>query len=385
MRKKLNTSINEAVGFVRDNYKEIEGACGFPEISGRERITEWGGTISGMHVINSCSIHDDYDQRIIFNSFGWIIGKQDATGGWDTGGIIISEATSEVLYYLLADQYECRYNYKAAVEFIKNNYRRGGYFVSSEQSTDARIYTTYLSIRALQQANQSIDRSQISSWIREIRNADGMWGESSHIQDSRIAQTVYALKILNMCGAEWSKISRDYVEEIKWIFNRLYKNHEFYSFEEYSIPTTEKDSDGQKYKRIRIRHFTLPLAVQLLLDVNQVSKAIILSNKLLLKQYKGGWGISETELTIWGTQQSVDALKRIEGKILHDKNWKINLSFVKFKTYIYQNTAKAIATTAILIFAFLGIIFQFMPALAFGIVIGVFANILTGYFTNWKN
>jgi hypothetical protein len=384
MKNSINKAIRESTDFIRDNYKELEGACGFPEINGRDRITEWGGTISGVHVLHMSSEINCKDKKIVEKSLGWLLSKQSQDGEWDTGGVCITESTSEILYYILSDVYKSVSSdaISRAIKSIQKNYK-DGYFVSTENTTEARVYTTYLAVKALNRANK-LDREQkikIKSWIENIK-IHNSWGEDFRSQQPKIAHTIYALKILNICGLNWENIHKSYKKTIDWLFDEINNNpYQIYTFEEFSVAINSSDEYGQQYKRIRIRHFNLPTFIQFLIELRENSKALIITNKLISQQYKGGWGISESELTIWAAQQAIDSLITVRDNALDANFWRLTYVIQVCKVYIFKNSIKSVVMISILLFAFAALFCGEIKDFAFGILIGIVANFCTSYFT----
>lgn len=78
-----------------------EQIIGFPEIKGKERITEWGGTSSAIAVLLADIQYNPLEEITDINrAVEWLISRQ-TNGAWEASGMPCAEATAGVAFDLL--------------------------------------------------------------------------------------------------------------------------------------------------------------------------------------------------------------------------------------------------------------------------------------------
>lgn len=376
--------IKKARKVILDSFIEKNGRPGFPEIIGRNRSTEWGGTISALHVLRDMKPTQQVEEAIGKSINGIIECQNKETYAWGAGDVDLIEATSEIAYYLSKDypKYDgVEKSIDAAVTFIRSKYYEKGYFRSGAYSgqSEHTLYSTYQAVRALVQVNElsADEKKTIGNWIRDIRTTDGLWGENNDSDQSSIMHSIYALLTLLLLEEDPQSIKKEFRKQIRRIFKSIISNKTYFYYEEYSIPTSESDSSGKKFKRIRINHFILPFAIELFLKIRYSARARILVARLKKIRYDGAWGLYQSFRTTWATQQAVDAISGYQ-KCGRSK-WDIIPSFFLLIWYRYWYTIIIIALLLIVFLLIWGSknAATWCISTIIGVVTGTIANIIT--------
>lgn len=307
--------ITKARNVILNSFIAENERPGFPEIIGRNRSTEWGGTISALHVLHDMSPTQEIDTAINESIKGIIACQNKETFAWGAGGVDLVEATSEIVYFLRKDYPKhngVKESVDHAVTYIRSKYYHKGYFHSGAYSehSEHTMYATFQAVRALVQVSElsADEKNTISTWIRNNRTGDGLWGENNDSDQSSITHSIYALLTLLLLEKNPNGIKKEFKKQISLIFKSIISNNTFFYYEEYSIPTNDSDSSGKQYKRIRINHFVLPFAIDLFLQIRDTVRARVLIKRLVKIEYDGAWGLYQTFRTTWATQQAIDAL-----------------------------------------------------------------------------
>lgn len=380
-----NEIIKKASKIILDSFIEGNKQAGFPEIIGRDRSTEWGGTISALHVLRGMSSTKEVDTAIDESIKGIIACQNESSHAWGAGGVDLVEATSEIVYYLSKDY--PKYNgvkesVECAVTYIRSKYYDKGYFHSgaySEQS-EHTMYATFQAVRALALVNElSVDeKDAISKWIRNKITGDGLWGENNDSDQSSITHSVYALLTLLILENNPNSIKKEFKKQIRQIFKSIVGNNTYFYYEEYSIPTNESDLSGIQYKRIRINHFVLPFAIDLFLKIRDTARARILVDRLKMIRYDGAWGLYQTFRTTWATQQAIDALKEYQE---YKRTWfDVILSFFLLLCYKYWPILIIIILAGLVLVLFFSSasVKNWCISFVLGVIAGALANKITG-------
>lgn len=311
--------INKARNVILNSFIAENKLPGFPEIIGRDRSTEWGGTISALHVLHDMSSTQQVDTAIDESIKGIIASQNESTHAWGAGGVDLVEATSEIVYYLCKDypKYDdVKKSIDGAVTYIKSKYYDKGYFHSGAYSgqSEHTLYATYQAVRALVQVNElSKDEiNNIKNWVISNRTSDGLWADNNNSNQFSIAHSIYALLTLLLLGYNSRDLEKEFKRQIRKIFKSIINNNTYFYYEEYSIPIDESDPSGKMFKRVRINHFVLPFAIELFLNIGCFYKARILKERLKEIRYDGAWGLYQSFRTTWATQQAVEALNEYQ-------------------------------------------------------------------------
>lgn len=246
-----------------------------------------------------------------------ILASQNESGAWGAGDVDLVEATSDIIYYLKKDFPDEAILHKPieeSIRFVKSRYCEIGYFKSGAllDGEEHSMYSTFTSVRALKSINELTGMMElnIKHWIEDCRNSsDGLWGEMPKSQVSTIAHSIYALMTLDTLGCN---VTEEYGEELNRLYKKILKSRNLCEYEEYSFEQVKEDKSGMTYKRIRINHFILPLAINFYATIGDLSKAKLLVKRLFNCQYDGRWGLSDSFHTVWATQQAIDAITKFD-------------------------------------------------------------------------
>ena len=379
--------IDKARKIILDSFIEGNEQPGFPEIIGRDRSTEWGGTISALHILHNMVCTQQVDIAIDESIKGIIASQNKDTMAWGAGGVDLVEATSEIVYYLSEDyspfeRHGLRESVEGAVEFVKSKYYKKGYYHSGafSEKSEHTLYATFQAVRALDKVNQLSDdeRSTIGTWIRSNRTADGLWGDNNDSNQSSITHSIYALLTLMYLEKNPNRIMKEFKKQIRMIFKSIISDNTYFYYEEYSIPTNESDSSGKEFKRIRINHFVLPFAIDLYLKIGDTARARILVERLKNIRYDGAWGLYQTFRTTWATQQAIDALTGYQNS---KRPWMdVFTSFFLLLWHKYWYTVIIIALLLIVFFIIWGSenAGYWCISTVIGVVSGTLSNKITG-------
>lgn len=323
MRRKLLKRIQNAKHqtqlFFENSYREIaqddnDSVYGFPELSNRDRLTEWGATSSALVGLSISSDNSPKSQDIIKKSKVWLLSKQNDDGSWEASDMSLSEATAGVLLDLkkingLVDQVVDK-----AVSFLKNCYNDNHYISTSDSIEKPHLYTTYIVCLCLNEVGRLDNKDKIKQWILEAETSNLRWGQIPKSNEETLIHTIFALKTLNACGMAWEEIKSNYAKQIAWIKSCDLSN--FYLYEEMQFRTKKSDQYGMEYGRLRLRHFTLPIIGNFYLDIDYKPGVMIIAQRIIEQQFSGGWGPSKDELTMWATQQAIEFLDNVEKRLL---------------------------------------------------------------------
>ena len=377
IKKARNVILNS---FIQENERP-----GFPEIIGRKRSTEWGGTISALHVLHDMNPTQERNTAIELSIEGIIASQNQSTHAWGAGGVDLIEATSEIVYYLSKDFLtleKVEESVNCAVDYINSKFYDKGYFHSgafSEQS-EHTLYATYQAVRALVQVNKLSDqqKNSIKDWIKNNHTADGLWGDNNNTNQSSITHSIYALLTLLLLGEKTKDLKEEFKKQISIIFKSIIKDNINYYYEEYSIPTNESDSSGNKFKRIRINHFVLPLAIELFLKIEGFVRARFLIERLKKINYDGAWGLYQTFRTTWATQQAIDALSEYQN--CKRTWWDVLFCFILKLRYMYWPIVIIFSLVLVVLFLVFGSedVIKLLLSFFGGVITGVIANKITG-------
>lgn len=376
--------INDAAKRISSSYQyHPNEISGFPEILNRDRVTEWGGTVSAIRI--SELVPNYFKSETIEKSIAGILNTQNSqTSAWGASGVDLVEATSEIISCLfdIKDKYPAlniNEHIDKAVDFVKSRYDKEiGCFHSNAFSggKEHTIYSTFKAVTALIKigALSAHEKWKITLWLKDAIGDNDLWGESQHASQYSITHSLYALLTLYSLDVD---IKTDYKNQLNFLFNQINQSGKTYDYEEYSINTSESDENGRKYKRVRINHFILPLAITLFVKVGDMAKAKILEKQLLKINYGGAWGLYDTFCTTWATQQAIDSI------VLYNQK-RLRLSDYFNYCWLWIKANKLFVVILILLIIVVLIILKKEGVVAFvcnaivSIVLGIAANKITG-------
>lgn len=310
----IKISISKAQHFFERNVREISDESnrilyGFPEIEGRERITEWGATSAALAAMNKIGISSSEIQSKFHKARKWLISQQ-LNGGWEASGVYLAEATAGVMVDLCSMNALDAKSISSGIDFLKRCYRNGYYLSTPASTGKPRIFTTFIVMKCLERFSQIEHTSEIRQCILSSQTSNGKWGQMPNSNVETFVHTAFALNILHFCGDSWEEIRNNYENQIKWIFSNI--NNLGYTYEEIEIIQPQSDKVGRQYKRLRLRHFALPLIGHLFMGMGNTQVALHIARKIVSQQFNGGWGPSKDELTMWATHQAIECLESIK-------------------------------------------------------------------------
>lgn len=378
MKKKFEAFIQNAKSqaqlFFENSYKEISldgpaQACGFPEMRGRTRLTEWGATSAAISGLKITGINSERLKSIFDKSRLWLISKQNEDGSWEASGLRLAEATAGVLLDLVSINSVDSYQIDKAISFLDTCYKNG-YYLSTPRSIETpHIYTTYIVTKCLAKLSRLKDTDTIKSWVLSARTIRDNWGQTPGSNEDTPIHTIFALFTLNACGISWKEIKAQFRKQIDWI-KKAYKEQE-YVYEEMQFEYDNSDEYGKEYGRLRLRHFTLPAVGNILIQIDEAQDALIIARNILNRQFSGGWGPSKDELTMWATQQSLELVESVRIDILPD------ISNFQYLSALFRKIPFSLFK---LIATILGIgitvLFLMIPEYRINLIVGVFLMII---------
>jgi len=375
---RIHNSKHQAQHFFENSYREIvksptHTVYGFPELSNRDRLTEWGATSAALVGLYISSDNSPKSQTIIEKSKNWLISKQNADGSWEASDMSLSEATAGVLLDLRKIDSLSDAVLDKGLAFLETCYR-DDHFISTPMSIEKpHIYTTYMVCLLLNEVAKLKHREAIKQWILNTKTANIRWGQIPKSNEETAIHTIFALTLLSICGMTWEEINSKYEKQISWIKSRDSMN--FFLYEEMQFKYKSTDEYGSEYGRLRLRHFTLPIIGNFYLNIGSIPNALKIANRILNLQFSGGWGPSKDELTMWATHQSIEFLDKIERVILPGiNNFNYFMSCVKGISFFW---GKLIIS---LIGVLLAVLFLFLPNYRASFLVGIFVMLIPWFF-----
>jgi len=149
LQKRIQSAKHQAQLFFENSYREIKksntySVFGFPEMSSRDRLTEWGATSSALVGLYISSDNSPNVQQIIAKSKSWLISKQNADGSWEASDMSLSEATAGVLFDLRKINSLENSVIEKGISFLESCYK-DDHFISTPASIEKpHLYTTYI-------------------------------------------------------------------------------------------------------------------------------------------------------------------------------------------------------------------------------------------------
>ncbi len=320
---RIQNSKHQVQNFFENSYREIiksptHTVFGFPELSNRDRLTEWGATSAALVGLYISSDNSPKSQTIIEQSKNWLISKQNSDGSWEASDMSLSEATAGVLLDLRKIGNLDDTVMDKGFSFLETCYK-DDHFISTPISIEKpHLYTTYMVCLFLNEVARLKHKEEIKQWVLNAETANHRWGQIPKSNEETAIHTIFALTLLNMCGMTWEEIKSKYEKQISWIKSRDSIN--FFLYEEMQFKYKSTDEYGSEYGRLRLRHFTLPIIGNFYLNIGSLPDALKIAKRILNLQFSGGWGPSKDELTMWATHQSIEFLDKIECKILPNMN-----------------------------------------------------------------
>lgn len=374
IRNQIKNALLEAQHFLERNIIELEDdhgnqICGFPETEGKNRISQWGGTSTGLAALHMLGMSNDKIRYKLNNAVSWLLGSQ-VDGAWFASGCQSAEATAVVLLDLKNIGVLENESQQPAIEYLKKCYRSEGYFACTPEYSDMpRIFTTYVVVRTLKKLSELEFKDSIIDWVRKGANENGLWGMVPNSKAPSLVHTVYALKILNYCGYKWDEISKEYRHCIKWLFKGFYDY--LYVYENIEILMNKRDIDGEIYTRIPMRHFVLPIIGNFAIEINKVHVALQCIDRILASQFNGGWGPSGDELAIWATYEGCKFLHQTHDAVLKNVS-RIDIILSRIRRIPYLSTKASLSILILLI----AVIFLWIPHYRPNFFVGIFLAVL---------
>ena len=374
LQKQIQNAKHQAQLFFENSYREIKksnthSVFGFPEMSNRDRLTEWGATSAALVGLYISSDNSPNSQQIIAKSKRWLISKQNSDGSWEASDMSLSEATAGVLFDLIKINSLENSVMGRGISFLESCYKDDHYVSTPTSIEKPHLYTTYIISYFLNEVARLNHKDNIKQWVLTAETANHRWGQIPKSNEETAIHTIFALNILNMCGMSWAEIKSKFEKQISWIKNRDSRNN--YIYEEMQFRYQNKDEYGAEYGRLRIRHFALPIIGNFYISIGKREDALKIAKKILSQQFSGGWGPSKDELTMWATQQSIEFLDNVENHILQTiSNLNYLLSCVKGVSFF------GIKIIVSLIGAALAALFLFLPDYRANFLVGIFLMVV---------
>lgn len=205
----IDEALRLADQFLRSVLLADDGAAGFPEIGGGQEIRPWGGTADGL--IALVQLSEPAGSPLISRIASWLYDHQDdSTGGWESRGVVLVDATAMVVVSLLRSGALRQAPVARALAFILEHSEDGGFRPS--HGRPARVYTTCLATWALRLAkddnvgaaglarriDEALDASR--TWLVNARTGDGGWAVLPKTAPTSAAHTGFALYVLALVG-----------------------------------------------------------------------------------------------------------------------------------------------------------------------------------------
>lgn len=374
LKNLIQNAKHQAQLFFETSYREIKKSnthtvFGFPEMSNRDRLTEWGATSSALVGLQLSSDNSPNAQNIMAKSKGWLTSKQIDDGSWEASDMSLSEATAGVLIDLKKINSLDSNVMEKGISFLDSCYK-DDHFISTPASIEKpHLYTTYIISKFLHEVGRLNHKEKIIHWILSAQTANSRWGQMPKSNEETAIHTIFAINILNMCGMSWYEVKSKFGNQISWIKNCDQKNN--YLYEEMQFRYKSTDEYGAEYGRLRLRHFVLPIIGNFYINIGKKADALKIAKKIISQQFSGGWGPSKDELTMWATQQSIEFLINVENQILKTiSNLEYLLSCVRGISFL------GIKLFVTLIGAAIASILLFFPDYRASFLVGIFLMVV---------
>lgn len=197
---------------------------------------------------------------------------------------------------------------------------------------------------------------------------------------STLTHTIYALRILNMCGISKSELGKKYRLQIKWLLKNITTYYERYDVEEI-IKQENTDEYGIIYKEISLNHLCLSEIGLFLLDFKSCIYATTILKQVIQHQYNGGWGITYNRLTMWETQINLRFLSKYKEKYQESSNIIKGICNIVFNVSL--NIVLFLLSMIIMLISFIWIVEQkeridgLIVSLMASIIISLLGNIIS--------
>lgn len=317
----IENSLNQAVTFLEGSYNTTLG--GFPHYAGKERITEYGGTSSGLAALSLIDRISPTFKENHCKAKNWLISKQAADGSWCASSFYCCEVTAGIL----AEFGECKEEDRLpndvtenACKYIKNCFNQTGYFMSVvNQTTALHIYTTYIAVRALMAYDclTTSMKQNIISWVKSSKASDDNWGEEPNNNLGTVVHTAMALYLLYCCDYGVKKIKKEFKKQLRFIKKNISGCGKYYEHEEITMPV-DNDTYGKVYHVLHITHYGGPILSRLFMVLSDKRYATVSIMSILKNQFSGGWGSTKERRTMWATQQAVSILCEFKTTLLKE-------------------------------------------------------------------
>jgi len=318
----INRCLNEASAFLDASLKNVQicvngkktNIWGFPHYKSKQRITEYGGTSSGISAFHHVGIPSSEIEEKLHSSIKWLIEQQAPSGAWNASSVYCCEVTSGVLIDLtrwdvLGDSAELK-----ADKYIKSCYNSNGFFNSIPESTGTpHLYTTYIAVKALnekQPLSQKM-KDEIKNWVISSKASDGNWGGEPQCNIGTPVYTAMALLLLHYCDYDVKKMKKDFKSQLRYVKKHIKGCGNLYESEEILVENGN-DLYGIKYQVLHTTLYGGPIILELFIALCEYQPMVNSISSILKNQYAGGWGPTKERLTMWATQQAVSSIKKFQ-------------------------------------------------------------------------
>lgn len=374
----IENSLNQAATFLEGSYNANLG--GFPHYASKERITEYGGTSSGLAALSLIDRITPLFKGNHCKAKNWLISKQALDGSWCSSSVYCCEVTAGIL----AEFGECKKEDRLpddvtenACKYIKNCFNQSGYFTSVvDQTTALHIYTTYIAVRALMAYDglTNLMKQSIISWLKSAKASDDNWGEEPNNNLGTVIHTAMALYLLYCCDYGVKNIKKEFKKQLSFIKKNISGCGKYYEHEEINIPIGN-DAYGKVYRVLHITLYSGPILSRLFIALNDKRYATVSIMSILRNQFSGGWGPAKERRTMWATQQAVSILCEFKTTLLRE----IGLGKFTYRIPYFTLKLSYSIIIAILVFA----LYVFEPSLRANIIIMIISAFIPWFYKSY--
>ncbi len=315
----IERTINDTLTFLESSVLTInnntgEALTGWPHYHGKQRLTEYGGTSSGLSALFCYEMPNAAMREIADTALTWLINQQNEDGSWKSSGGYNCETTAGIIIDLYEHNVLPRECIEKACRYIKSCYDVNGYFKATPLSTRTpHLFITYRAVLALVLTNhlEKSWKSQIISWVQQSRSIDHRWGMAPKCLSGTLSHTILALLIFHYCDMPLREMGEKYKAQIKWLKTNIVKCG--YMYETETIDNRMgKDEYGYVYDTLVTTHFIGPYMCHLLDLLGETKLEMNALMSITESQSNGGWGPSKDKITLWATQQAIYQLNRFK-------------------------------------------------------------------------
>ena len=309
----ISRNLSLAQGWLRRTFLSNATGDGWPLYLGQGEVSEWGGTLDAIMALHRCGVPATNSQ--IHRSVAWLMGQQQADGGWGSWEISNScvEATAWVLLALqLLDRDELE-GYREGVSFLERTAERGDGLAcwGAYAGAQPRVYTTSMAIWALATTG-SESVLQGCQWLLSARNSDGGWGFLQNDERSNGVTTALSMIALSSAGRLTLSVSETAID---WLWLARSEDGLWSNAVEDWISWVQ--DDGRGWPTVT-NHGVTPFAIKALLaaGVDLLDERLQQSVKALARsqQADGSWIFDEENAKryVWSVGDAVWALSAVQ-------------------------------------------------------------------------